>query len=67
MDHTKTVLIDVPSPWEEGNAYTVRMVGAKLEKEADGGKWILVGTEMLVPRQQSPERKLLAIFRRGKG
>jgi len=62
----KTVLINVPSPWEGTDAHTVQCVNAALEREADGGKWTLVGTEMLVPRQ-GPERKLLAIFRRGKG
>ena len=62
----KTVLVNVPCPWEGTDSHTTRFVNAALGRAAEGGKWTLVGTEMLAPRSGS-ERKLLAIFRRGKG
>jgi len=66
MDHIKTVLVNVPSPWEGADSHTVRYVNAALARASDGGKWTLVSTELLVPRSGT-ERKLMAIFRRGKG
>lgn len=68
MTGHKTIMIDIPSPWDEkgpSRAEVCREVDERLDEIAAEG-WILVGTQIIEHCGNGWKRVLLATFRRGK-
>ena len=66
-DH-KTIMIDIPSPWDDNGdqrADVCRSVDERLDEIAAKG-WLLVGTQIIEHCGKGWKRVLLATFRRGK-